>query len=157
MTPQNHGYAVAAASIGADWRPLFMNANDHTNEGVIHVSKPFFSVQFHPEATGGPDDTRFLFDLFFDLVRGKPMPLTMIAPVLSSTMTDFPGNSADNDNAAAGDGDGGGDTATAASSTEAYCDERVSTRDVRTVLLLGSGGLSIGQAGEFDYSGSQAM
>ena len=57
ITPQNHGYAVDEKSLTEDWRPLFVNANDHSNEGIIHSTKPFFSVQFHPEGNGGPDDT----------------------------------------------------------------------------------------------------
>ena len=51
---QNHGFAVDNKSLPADWKPFFINANDFSNEGVIHVSKPFFSVQFHPEAAGTP-------------------------------------------------------------------------------------------------------
>eukprot|EP00466_Bigelowiella_natans_P007526 jgi/Bigna1/92959/estExt_fgenesh1_pm.C_1150005 len=78
ITPQNHGFAVDSKSLPKDWRPFFVNANDNSNEGIIHTFKPIFSVQFHPEAMG-------------------------------------------------------------------------------SVVLLGSGGLSIGQAGEFDYSGSQAI
>lgn len=66
ITSQNHGYAVANASLGADWEPLFVNLNDGTNEGIKHKTKPFFSAQFHPEAASGPTDTDFIFDLFFD-------------------------------------------------------------------------------------------
>jgi carbamoylphosphate synthase small subunit len=47
-----------------DWREWFVNNNDGTNEGIIHISKPFFGAQFHPEASPGPDDTEFLFDMF---------------------------------------------------------------------------------------------
>ena len=50
ITAQNHGYAVDNSSLPEDWVPLMMNANDGTNEGIIHSSKPWFSVQFHPEA-----------------------------------------------------------------------------------------------------------
>jgi len=64
ITSQNHGYAVDVKSMGADWEPWFINANDGTNEGIRHRSKPFMSVQFHPEATPGPVDTEFLFDRF---------------------------------------------------------------------------------------------
>jgi carbamoyl-phosphate synthase small subunit len=64
ITSQNHGYAVDDATLGADWEPLFVNMNDGTNEGVKHKTKPFFSVQFHPEASSGPTDTEFLFDEF---------------------------------------------------------------------------------------------
>ncbi|EGV91942.1 Carbamoyl-phosphate synthase [ammonia], mitochondrial [Cricetulus griseus] len=85
ITAQNHGYALDN-TLPAGWKPLFVNVNDQTNEGIMHESKPFFAVQFHPEVSPGPTDT-----------------------------------------------------------------------EVSKVLILGSGGLSIGQAGEFDYSGSQAV
>ncbi|KAF4014153.1 hypothetical protein G4228_005239 [Cervus hanglu yarkandensis] len=85
ITAQNHGYALDS-TLPAGWKPLFVNVNDQTNEGIMHESKPFFGVQFHPEVGPGPTDT-----------------------------------------------------------------------EVSKVLILGSGGLSIGQAGEFDYSGSQAV
>jgi carbamoyl-phosphate synthase small subunit len=64
ITSQNHGYAVYADTLPQDWREWFSNGNDQTNEGIKHVSKPFFGAQFHPEASPGPDDTEFLFDLF---------------------------------------------------------------------------------------------
>jgi carbamoyl-phosphate synthase small subunit len=69
ITSQNHGYAVDNKSLGSEWEPLFINVNDKTSEGIIHKSKPFFSTQFHPEASGGPVDTEFLFDDFLDLVK----------------------------------------------------------------------------------------
>ncbi len=64
ITPQHHGYAVDASSLPQDWREWFINGNDQTNEGIKHISKPFFGAQFHPEASPGPDDTEFLFDMF---------------------------------------------------------------------------------------------
>ncbi len=64
ITPQNHGYAVEAGTLPEDWREWFYNNNDRTNDGIIHISKPFFGTQFHPEASPGPDDTEFLFDMF---------------------------------------------------------------------------------------------
>ncbi len=64
ITSQNHGYAVDADTLSEDWREWFYNNNDETNEGIKHFSKPFFGTQFHPEASPGPDDTEFLFDLF---------------------------------------------------------------------------------------------
>ncbi len=115
ITPQNHGYAVDSDSLPNEWKTLFLNANDHTNEGIIHISKPFFSAQFHPEASGGPKDTGFLFTDFVDMVRGTPPGKVLMHPSIY--------------------------------------DKPV----LRKVLLIGSGGLSIGQAGEFDYSGSQAI
>jgi carbamoyl-phosphate synthase small subunit len=69
ITSQNHGYAVRDGSLPSEWEPWFVNLNDGTNEGIRHRSKPYFSVQFHPEASPGPEDTRFLFDDFLRLVR----------------------------------------------------------------------------------------
>ncbi len=68
VTSQNHGYAVDSATLPEDWEPLFVNMNDDTNEGIRHKSKPFFSAQFHPEASSGPKDTEFLFDDFIALL-----------------------------------------------------------------------------------------
>jgi carbamoyl-phosphate synthase small subunit len=71
ITSQNHGFAVNDATLGPGWEPLFINLNDQTNEGVRHTTKPFFSTQFHPEASGGPTDTRFLFNDFINMVRNS--------------------------------------------------------------------------------------
>ncbi|MDD2595268.1 MAG: glutamine-hydrolyzing carbamoyl-phosphate synthase small subunit [Bacteroidales bacterium] len=68
ITSQNHGYAVDNNTLGKDWEPYFINMNDGTNEGIRHKSKPFFSAQFHPEASSGPVDTEFLFDEFIKLL-----------------------------------------------------------------------------------------
>ena len=64
ITSQNHGFAVDPKGLGADWEEWFINMNDGTNEGIRHKSKPFCSVQFHPEASSGPTDSQFLFDEF---------------------------------------------------------------------------------------------
>ena len=64
ITSQNHGFAVNAKKLPKGWKEWFVNANDRSNEGIRHVSKPFYSVQFHPEATPGPTDTNWLFDKF---------------------------------------------------------------------------------------------
>ena len=66
ITSQNHGYAVDNSTLTKEWDPLFININDKTNEGMKHKSRPFFSTQFHPEASGGPTDTDYLFDVFID-------------------------------------------------------------------------------------------
>jgi carbamoyl-phosphate synthase small subunit len=64
ITSQNHGFAVNTNSLPSDWEALFINVNDNSNEGIRHKTKPFFSAQFHPEASSGPLDTEFLFDDF---------------------------------------------------------------------------------------------
>jgi carbamoyl-phosphate synthase small subunit len=69
VTSQNHGYAVDDDTLPGDWEPWFVNLNDGTNEGIRSVTKPFFSVQFHPEASPGPQDTGYLFDDFLRLVQ----------------------------------------------------------------------------------------
>ncbi|MCD7978605.1 MAG: glutamine-hydrolyzing carbamoyl-phosphate synthase small subunit [Tannerellaceae bacterium] len=69
ITSQNHGYAVDNETLGSDWEPLFINMNDGTNEGIKHKTKPFFSAQFHPEASSGPTDTEFIFDKFVELLH----------------------------------------------------------------------------------------
>ena len=128
ITSQNHGYAVNADTLTEGWEELFVNANDHSNEGIRHASRPYFSVQFHPESAPGPRDTEFLFDTFIQTIMDVINdPSKMQQPVK------FPG----------------GDAA-----ENAALKPRV---NVKKVLVLGSGGLSIGQAGEFDYSGSQAI
>nr|KMM66584.1 protein pyrABCN [Coccidioides posadasii RMSCC 3488] len=128
ITSQNHGFAVDSSTLPEGWEELFVNANDGSNEGIRHVSKPYFSVQFHPESTPGPRDTEFLFDVFINTVKKSiESPSGLNEPV------NFPGGIIEENRAA---------------------HPRVS---VKKVLILGSGGLSIGQAGEFDYSGSQAI
>ncbi len=62
MTTQNHGFAIGKIPKG--FKPWFINANDNTNEGIIHEKLPFMSVQFHPESSPGTWDTEWLFDFF---------------------------------------------------------------------------------------------
>ena len=69
VTSQNHGYAVDARTLGNDWRELFVNMNDGSNEGVCHKYNPWFTSQFHPEACAGPVDTEFMFDRFVDVLK----------------------------------------------------------------------------------------
>ena len=72
ITSQNHGFAVKTETLTEDWEPLFTNVNDDTNEGIRHKTLPFFSTQFHPEASSGPTDTEFLFDEFINsIVQSK--------------------------------------------------------------------------------------
>jgi carbamoyl-phosphate synthase / aspartate carbamoyltransferase len=128
ITSQNHGYAVDASTLKDGWQELFVNANDGSNEGIRHVSKPYFSVQFHPEHAPGPQDTEFLFDIFIESVKNcVEDPAALSKPIV------FPGGTKEEN-------------------------LRLHPRvEVKKCLVLGSGGLSIGQAGEFDYSGSQAI
>lgn len=69
ITSQNHGYAVVSESIQGCGREFFKNVNDGSCEGIEYTSFPGFSVQFHPEACGGPQDTSFLFDRFMNMME----------------------------------------------------------------------------------------
>lgn len=69
ITTQNHGFEVNSNSLQKEWKELYVNANDGSNEGIIHSELPYFSVQFHPEACPGPSDTEFLFDEFIESIR----------------------------------------------------------------------------------------
>ena len=69
ITTQNHGFAVS--KIPDNFLPWFTNANDQTNEGIIHKKLPFMSVQFHPEATPGPTDAEWIFDFFLERVSAE--------------------------------------------------------------------------------------
>jgi carbamoyl-phosphate synthase small subunit len=69
ITSQNHGYALDDSNPPVGWVPYFRNANDGSNEGIKHQTLPFASVQFHPEAMGGPLDTQYLFDDFIQDVK----------------------------------------------------------------------------------------
>lgn len=71
ITSQNHGYAVKNDSLPANARVSYININDNTCEGVSYEDFPGFSVQFHPEACGGPHDTEFLFQQFISLMDGR--------------------------------------------------------------------------------------
>ena len=121
ITTQNHGYAVDDKTLPQDWKPLFVNMNDGSNEGIRHSTYPWFSAQFHPEACAGPIDTEFLFDEFVSVLQDPAYQVL-------------------------------GDDKAVKEIPTACSDEKV-----RKVLLLGSGALKIGEAGEFDYSGSQAL
>ncbi len=68
ITSQNHGYAVENTSLPSYAKMSFFNVNDGTVEGITYTDIPAFSVQFHPEACGGPHDTNFLFDRFMQLI-----------------------------------------------------------------------------------------
>lgn len=70
ITSQNHGFAVSE-KLPKDWQILFTNANDGTVEGIRHNSGNFFSCQFHPEATPGPEDAAYLFDEFIEAMKSN--------------------------------------------------------------------------------------
>ncbi len=69
ITVQNHGFAADLSTLEEGWEPYYENLNDGTSEGIRHTSKPFCSVQFHPEASSGPLDADFLFDNFIKNVE----------------------------------------------------------------------------------------
>ena len=70
ISSQNHGYAVDESSVDpAIAEPLFVNVNDGTNEGLVYKGKNIFTVQFHPEACPGPQDSGFLFDRFIENIK----------------------------------------------------------------------------------------
>ena len=121
ITSQNHGYAVDASTLPADWEPLFVNMNDSSNEGIRHKTMPWFSAQFHPEACSGPTDSEWMFDEFVGCLENWSFGRLE----KEENLPKQPNNQM--------------------------------TKRLKKVLLLGSGALKIGQAGEFDYSGAQAL
>ncbi len=70
LTSQNHGYSIVEESLPDTWHVSFRNLNDNTVQGIRHKSKPFFAVQFHPEAAPGPTDTAYLFNDFYHALQG---------------------------------------------------------------------------------------
>lgn len=131
ITSQNHGYAVDDTTLPADWEPLYVNMNDGSNEGIRHKSKPWMSVQFHPEACSGPTDTEWLFDEFVGGCRKETITKAAELGFLRAKREQGAMRGTKQQWARLGVG--------------------------YKVLLLGSGALKIGQAGEFDYSGAQAL
>ncbi|XP_058879649.1 CAD protein isoform X3 [Acipenser ruthenus] len=129
ITSQNHGFAVDPKTLPQDWSVLFTNANDKTSEGIVHNSKPFFSVQFHPEHMAGPTDLVSLFDVFLETIQDAK--LGKKGKTVKQRLTEH--------------------------LTYPAAPKPGPLVRPHKVLILGSGGLSIGQAGEFDYSGSQAI
>jgi carbamoyl-phosphate synthase small subunit len=69
ITSQNHGYAVDSQTLPGDFKEYFVNLNDGSNEGMMHKTRPIFSLQFHPEAKGGPMDSSYLFDKYMQNVK----------------------------------------------------------------------------------------
>ena len=71
ITSQNHGFAIASDSLGADVEITHLNLNDQTVAGLEHKTLPFFSVQYHPEASPGPHDADYLFEKFVNLMANQ--------------------------------------------------------------------------------------
>ena len=71
ISSQNHGYAVDYNTMDKNVaEEAFINVNDGTNEGLNYIGKKIYTVQFHPEACPGPQDSTFLFDRFIEMMKG---------------------------------------------------------------------------------------
>jgi carbamoyl-phosphate synthase small subunit len=71
ISSQNHGYVVDTQNLDESIAvPAFVNVNDGTNEGLKYTGKNIFTVQFHPEACPGPQDSAYLFDRFLEMMGG---------------------------------------------------------------------------------------
>ena len=164
LTSQNHGYEVNIRDIKSiemrTPRELFSNANDGSCEGIWYYNTRTFSVQFHPEACPGPQDSSFLFRVFelsvahswkeqlglqttnapcnqiYELVLSELQYARRYNPSTAKTMNITSSSHAVDD-------------------TES--DQEMKQKQKKKILILGSGGIQIGQAGEFDYSGAQAV
>jgi carbamoyl-phosphate synthase small subunit len=100
ITSQNHGYAVDASTLHPEWKEYFINLNDSSNEGddsplirqafhtdhsgMIHKTRPIFSLQYHPEARGGPLDTSYLFEAYLDSVTKYKQSQMIFSPARDS-------------------------------------------------------------------------
>ena len=72
ISSQNHGYVVDTDKLDPKVAvPAFINVNDGTNEGLAYTGKNIFTVQYHPEACPGPQDSRYLFDRFINMMKGE--------------------------------------------------------------------------------------
>ena len=150
LTSQNHGYEVQLPAKYTLTRQLFTNANDDSCEGLWYPGMRAFSVQFHPEACPGPLDSQFLFrafELSVSYTWKEQLGIQTTETPIGNQIYDivlgelkfarrYPS------------------TATPINITSCGTTE---SRQKRKILILGSGGIQIGQAGEFDYSGAQAV
>jgi len=102
ITSQNHGYALDDSVLDQSllpssplygWKKYFVNANDGSNEGIRHAQYPWRSVQFHPEAKGGPLDTSYLFDEFvkdIEMHKNVPRESDIHTPTTSFPLHEIP-------------------------------------------------------------------
>ena len=157
ITSQNHGFAVDVDTLPPDWDQLFVNENDKTNEGIIHRNLPFFGYLFKP----------FLMSLYsgFGVSGVQKYSAACSDSFYCSSVQFHPEHCAGPEDL----------ECLFDIFLDAVCKRKENTefslRNLLTeklgfmckyvvppqskVLILGSGGLSIGQAGEFDYSGAQ--
>ncbi|CAF2131067.1 unnamed protein product [Rotaria magnacalcarata] len=134
IASQNHAFAVLTSHVDKDWSVLFTNQNDLSNEGLIHDSKPFFSVQFYPEHFAGLRDAKNLFQIFLDIVQSYKLAKPINAEKYLVEQLSKRVNGAN-----------------APPPPPAFCSR------LKKVLILGSNGLKFGQPGEFDCSANQAV
>ena len=128
ITSQNHGYYLKLDET-SHIKSLFIHGFDNTNQGLYSVYYPIYSVQFHPEACPGPTDTLWLFDYYSMVLTYKYMNIGNVCNYIINYIDNVKLDNVKLDN----------------------------IKQINKILLIGSGGLQIGQAGEFDYSCSQAI
>ena len=142
ITSQNHNYAVVPGTFEAAVETSHVNLNDGVIEGFVCRDVPAFSVQYHPEAGPGPHDARYLFGEFADLMR-------RCGGAASAGVLDERWDAAENAQI--------GRSASAQGARQGRRGHQLPRReDIQSVLVIGSGPIVIGQACEFDYSGTQA-
>jgi carbamoyl-phosphate synthase small subunit len=157
ITSQNHGYSVelgihkgeeeeamasssssSSSLLDAEWIPWFTNLHDNSSAGMHARNRPIMAVQFHPEGGGGPWDTKdLIFGTFQKLATAfhfrpgsNPLPVLSSWPPQRKSETE---------------------------KTTPNLNLNLNLDNIRTVVVLGSGGIMIGQAGEFDYAGTQCL
>jgi carbamoyl-phosphate synthase large subunit len=152
LTSQNHGYSVQFSNQINNqknyFKQWFVNLHDGTSAGMYFKNRPLMAVQFHPEGGGGPHDTIFIFKTFISLAKKySTSPRSTRKTETHKDKNPLPEL-----------------TSSLASSSEPWPPFRLENNFTapsyskhQTILILGSGGIMIGQAGEFDYAGSQAL
>ena len=153
LTSQNHGYSVQFSNQINNqknyFKQWFVNLHDGTSAGMYFKNRPLMAVQFHPEGGGGPHDTKqIIFKKFIGLAK-KYSTSTRSTRKTETHKDKNPIPEL---------------TSSLASSSEPWPPFRLENNFTapsyskhQTILILGSGGIMIGQAGEFDYAGSQAL